>query len=305
MADGITANSGDVDVTVVDQTEFGVLTKRAPFLLGQFDGVCQCSWTESDVGERLPLQKATTWLASHGFEHEWPVPEHAPVPHRIATRIRNRENAAGKLPQFATVLCVSDRIFKAASKIANNCVRVVPGIDEQLFSATDIGRRDKLVVGWCGQHTGVTKGYHEVLKVVQQMLGDQVQWRVNDRSAANPLSREEMVHWFHDIDVFVSTSCSEGFQMPVLEAASCGRPVIATEVGAADEVVRHHESGYIIPAWSDAETARVTAAEAAYRIAEYANNRDLLRLHGTIARRIVERQFCWSQTAPAWLEAML
>lgn len=305
MAEGIAANSGDVEVSVVDQHEFGVLTKHTPFLLGYFAGVCQCSWTESDVGDRLPLQKSTTWLASHGFEHPWPVPEDAPAPHRIATRIRNRANAAGKLPQFSAVLCVSRRIFEAASQITNNCIRVVPGIDERLFCATDIGRREKLVVGWCGQHTGVTKGYSEVLKPLQKMLGDQVQWRINDRSAGNPLSREEMVHWFHDIDVFVSTSCSEGFQMPVLEAASCGRPVIATDVGAADEVVRDRESGCIIPGWTDADTARETAAQAAYRIAEYANNRDLLRLHGASSRRLVERSFCWSQTAPAWLEAML
>jgi glycosyltransferase involved in cell wall biosynthesis len=48
-------------------------------------------------------------------------------------------------------------------------------------------------------------------------------------------------------DVMVMPSRWEGFGLAALEAMACGRPVVASDVDALPEVVRHDESGLLVP----------------------------------------------------------
>lgn len=49
------------------------------------------------------------------------------------------------------------------------------------------------------------------------------------------------------MDVFVLPSVSEGLSNTILEAMAAGRPVVATEVGGADELVVHRDTGLLVP----------------------------------------------------------
>ena len=49
------------------------------------------------------------------------------------------------------------------------------------------------------------------------------------------------------VDVFINTSSSEGIPVSVMEAESCGIPVIATNVGGNPEIVTQ-DCGILIPA---------------------------------------------------------
>lgn len=292
----------DVDVSVMDQTEFATLGRLPHKTLPRYHGVCQFSWVECST--KFPGRKMTTVVASHGLEFPYP-PVTDDYPARIATKLRNSERARLTLPKFASVLCVSDRLVESAKPHNQNSVRVICGVDTRLFQAVAPPNRKKLVVGWCAQRDGVTKGFGEVLRPIRNRLLDVVQFQLNTRSATDALDRREMADWYRGIDVFISTSCSEGFQMPVLEAAACGRPVIATDVGGAAEVVRHGVNGFVVPAYSNAEEANVVVDHVVYWISEYNKNRDLLQQHAAESRQHVEANFTWAMHAPRWYEAML
>jgi len=49
-------------------------------------------------------------------------------------------------------------------------------------------------------------------------------------------------------DVFVLPSRFEGLPVALLEAMAAGRPVIATDIGGTDEIVRHEDTGLLVPA---------------------------------------------------------
>lgn len=59
--------------------------------------------------------------------------------------------------------------------------------------------------------------------------------------------RHSVADWLPALDFYVCASHSEGMSNAVLEAMSCGLPVIATEVGDNGYVVRHDIDGLVVP----------------------------------------------------------
>lgn len=57
----------------------------------------------------------------------------------------------------------------------------------------------------------------------------------------------EIADWYRTLDLFVAPQRWEGFGLTPLEAMACGVPVIATDVGAFEELVVPGDTGQIIP----------------------------------------------------------
>jgi D-inositol-3-phosphate glycosyltransferase len=61
-----------------------------------------------------------------------------------------------------------------------------------------------------------------------------------------PQPHDELVSWYRAADVCVVPSRTESFGLVALEAAACGTPVVAANVGGLRSLVDHGETGYLI-----------------------------------------------------------
>lgn len=75
----------------------------------------------------------------------------------------------------------------------------------------------------------------------------------------------------------------EGVPKSLLEAASCGRPIVASDIPGCDEIVEHGTNGFLVPKGDS-----IAVADALQRLIE---DRDLRLRMGSAGRRIAEEQF--------------
>lgn len=69
--------------------------------------------------------------------------------------------------------------------------------------------------------------------------------------------QKEVRRWIPAMDVFVLPSLTEGTPMALLEAMSCGKPVVATNVGGVPQVVQDGVNGVLVP---PGDTAAIKSA---------------------------------------------
>lgn len=119
------------------------------------------------------------------------------------------------------------------------------------------------------------------LEVLAQRLG------VADRVrfvAAVPHS--EVPDWLNQFDLFVAPSRFESFGAAVVEASACGLAVVVSDTGGLREVVRHGETGLIVP--------RNDIAALRLAILQLLRSTALRDCMGQGGRDLVLRQFEWS-----------
>lgn len=155
------------------------------------------------------------------------------------------------------------RLFKRPASLCYN------GIDEAVFNqaprpATDLppGRPRVLTVG----RLAPQKGYADLIEAfarihdatrahliivgsgpLESALREQVK-SLNLDAAVHFLGiRTDVAELLAAADLFVSSSLWEGFPTVVIEAMAMGIPVLATNVSGSRELVRHGETGWLVP----------------------------------------------------------
>lgn len=144
--------------------------------------------------------------------------------------------------------CVSHKVFQPGDKTSAQIRLGLPS--------------GKLVVGFGAVNaTSVTyKGYDLLIKVLQVLRQRTILdihlivFGADDSGVKLPfeasflgsINREDdLARIYQACDVFVSPSRQDNFPSTVLEATSCGTPVVAFDVGGVSEILEHGVSGYL------------------------------------------------------------
>lgn len=105
--------------------------------------------------------------------------------------------------------------------------------------------------------------------------------------------RKDVLDLLEESDIFVNPSYSEGLPTSVMEAASVGLPIVATDVGGTNEIIKHMKSGLVIPprqVWLLAESIKVLLKD-----------ETAAKTMGLMARNTVMAKFNWDSITDQYL----
>ena len=177
------------------------------------------------------------------------------------------------------------------------------GVDTQTFQAAPEPAGPPVAV--CVARMLKDKGIHELVEAARLLKERQVPItiRLVGGTDANPTSIpiEHLNAWAADgtieyaghsddiageysrAHIAVLASYREGLPKSLLEAAACGRPMVATDVPGCREICVDGESGLLVPAQD--------AAALADALETLARSEELRQTYGAAARHLVERSF--------------
>ena len=121
---------------------------------------------------------------------------------------------------------------------------------------------------------------------------------------SNNLSEADMADMYNALDMYISTSCSEGFNIPVLEAQACGVPCAVSEYAAHSELVRDH--GRLIevedyrPMQNNIYWAYVKMDDAIASMNEYYDNINQRRKDANKATKFVNKYYTTDIVSGLW-----
>ena len=102
------------------------------------------------------------------------------------------------------------------------------------------------------------------------------------------IPHQEIVTFHNKLDIFAALSLSESFGVAVLEASSCEKPVVVTNVGGLPEVAINNQTGFIVqPA---------NAEEAALALSKLVEDAQLRAELGSNGRKFVIENYQWSRS---------
>jgi glycosyltransferase involved in cell wall biosynthesis len=107
------------------------------------------------------------------------------------------------------------------------------------------------------------------------------------------LPPSELAKWYCSSHLFVFPSVNEGLARVLLEAMSCGLPIVTTELSGAEDCITTGVEGHLIPARNSEALAEA--------ILWHFNNQEASAAMGKAARSRIERQF----TLPHYVERVI
>jgi glycosyltransferase involved in cell wall biosynthesis len=103
------------------------------------------------------------------------------------------------------------------------------------------------------------------------------------------VDNKELPKYYNSCDVFALPSVFEGQGIAALEAMSCGKPVVAFNVGGIPEVVEDGKTGFLVKPYSIKDFSR--------SIIKLLKDRELGEAMGIEGRKVVEQKFQWKNIA--------
>lgn len=213
-----------------------------------------------------------------------------------------REPGLATLDELACAVFVNNRfLFEELGQRFRQPVYYTPnGVDTGFFRPPATVRPPaparSLRVGWAGslknqgeEHRGV---HQFIAPAVAAVEGAELRLAVREDKWRDP---DEMLDFYHSLDVYVCASHTEGTPNPCLEAAACGLPVITTRVGNMPELIRDGKNGFFVER---------DAADIAEKLRWLRDDPELRDRLGRAARATVVKSWDWRRQAARY-EAML
>jgi len=190
------------------------------------------------------------------------------------TSIFSRVMGFGKLIIVASH--VIGRHMNVAFGVPLERIRLVPrgvGIDKFSYREPSLNKTSDFVVGMVARITPL-KGHQNFLKAMSKVIRTLPKTKIviagNVQKGKEDYKRkldllvkllglerhvefvgvvDDVPSFMHDLDLLVSSSTTsqEAFGRVIIEAFSCGVPVLATAVGGATEIITHMKDGILVP----------------------------------------------------------
>jgi glycosyltransferase involved in cell wall biosynthesis len=252
---------------------------------GEYDRILVMGWQNYDAVSFLKPHRVFVGIHSH---HSWDskktTPEHDIDP--PASLIKN-------LSRFPRVNAVSKRLYELFKRNGLSNVWYTPnGVDSQMFVPDSHDSHNPFRIGYSGSKAhDWRKGVSKFIIPSAKAAGVRTSLAMLSTDDYVPL--DEMPKFYKSIDCYLCASSSEGFSLSVLEAASCGKPIITTKVGGTDELIQDGVNGFIVPRNVEAMTEKIRMLK---------DDPQLYRSMSISMRQNVVDRWCWSKRAADWID---
>jgi len=185
----------------------------------------------------------------------------------------DRVDAVWRLP-IAKIAIAQWLIELGREKFRIEDMALVPNsVDHQIFRSAPRAKGDRPTVGFLF-HKAEFKDLSTTLAVVQRLREVRPEVRLISFGAVRPNpqdlpsdvefhhfpSQEQIANIYRRCDAWLSTSISEGFNLPPLEAMACGTPAVCGKTGRPLEIIRAGVNGDLVEPGDAASFANALAA---------------------------------------------
>jgi glycosyltransferase involved in cell wall biosynthesis len=146
----------------------------------------------------------------------------------------------------------------------------------------------------------------DILQFIQTLgIGNKV--KIIQMAHGNMVSDEELASIYSASDVYLSTSCAEGFNIPVLETIACGTPAIVSKYSAHIELVVQHGElvniEYYKTQSNGTNFAYVSIDDTVNKLDKLYNDRELLKQYSIDGLKFAQ-QYKDSNVQPMWTDLL-
>lgn len=203
----------------------------------KFDLFFVMGWQTFESVDFLPKDKIITGLHSH---HSWDDKKTTPE-----KNVNPPSKLIDNLNSFIRVNAVSKKLYDLFKSSGVENISYTPnGADTDIFKPSS-RNNDVFTVGYSGTQThDWRKGISDFILPAAKKAGVKVELAM--RATEQQVSVEEMPAFYQKLDAYICASSSEGFSLSVLEAASCGNPIITTNVGGMAELIKDGNNGFLV-----------------------------------------------------------
>lgn len=255
--------------------------------MGNYDHIHSMGWLPAT----FCAEKVTAGVCSHNFQF-------------------HDEKAEKFFPKFKYLTVNSNILYNIVTQYTNNVIYAPNGVHQDLFTPRIKKPENDFIVGWVGQetHGGLNlenhdridiKGFRLVLRPLMEKFKKHphIKFKVLSNKYFDAKPYEEMPDFYNDVDVQICTSYREGTPNPMFEAASCGKPLITTRVGAISEMIVDCYNGYLIDEYNNYNDIERVIDQFYDKILFLYNNREYGLNMGERNRAIIENEWTWEKKA--------